>query len=58
MKRNAFTLIELLTTLGIVAVVTAVLMPTFSKLVPDNSKMKIINAHSQIEHKLTMLGGN
>lgn len=52
MKKNGFSLAELMITLAIVAIVSAVLMPSLGKLMPDNNKMKILNAHSQISNSV------
>lgn len=55
MNKNAYTLSEVLISLGIVALLAAVLVPGLGKLMPDSSKMKIINLDAQISNAVTNL---
>lgn len=48
MKKNGFTLSELIISLSVVAVASALMMPTISKLIPDRNKTKVITTHSKL----------
>lgn len=48
MKKFGFTLSELVVTLSIIGVVTVLLIPSIVKMLPDDNKLKVINAHSRI----------
>lgn len=48
MKKQAFSISELLITLAVIAVITVILLPGLVKMTPDKKKMTIINAHSKI----------
>lgn len=58
MKKNGFTLSELLITLSIVAIASALIMPSVSKLMPDSYKLDVINAHTTIIDKVNGLLDN
>lgn len=48
MKKNGFTLSELIISLSIIGIASALMMPAITKLMPDKYKTKVINVHSQI----------
>ena len=41
MKRRGFTLTEVLVTIGILGIVTAVMAPVISNLIPDKNKAQV-----------------
>ena len=48
MKKNGFTLAEVLITLGIIGVAAALLTPVIGNAVPDKNKTKVINLHKAV----------
>ncbi len=48
MKKLGFTLSELLVAVGIVAVVSLVVAPTVTDIIPDKNKIKVINYYNKI----------
>lgn len=48
MKKQGFTISELLVALGIVAVTAAMVVPMFSSIIPDKNKMKVISYYNKI----------
>lgn len=48
MKKNGFTLSELIVTLSIIGIASALMMPAITKLVPDKNKTKVNNIHAKI----------
>ncbi len=48
MKKNGFTLSELIISLTIIGVSSALMMPAITKLMPDKNKVKVNNIHSKI----------
>lgn len=48
MKKTGFTLSELIISLSVIGIASALMIPAISKLVPDRNKIKVINIHSKI----------
>ena len=48
MKKTGFTLSELIISLSIIGIASALMMPAISKLVPDRNKSKVISIHSKL----------
>lgn len=48
MKKNGFTLTELIITLSVIGVVSAFIMPAITKLMPDRNKTKVLALYSQV----------
>lgn len=48
MKKRAFTLAEVLVTLCIVGVISAIIAPTLSGIMPDREKAKVIKAYNTL----------
>ncbi len=48
MKKNGFTLSELIITLTIIGVASALMAPSITKLMPDKNKVKVNNLHAKI----------
>lgn len=48
MKKNGFTLSELIITLSIIGVASALMMPAITKAMPDKNKTKILGIHSKL----------
>lgn len=48
MKKNGFTLSELIISLTVIGVASALMMPTITKLMPDKNKVKVSNIHAKI----------
>lgn len=55
MNKNAYTLSEVLISLGIIAILAAILIPGLARLVPDSSKVKILNLDAQISNAVANL---
>lgn len=58
MKKNGFTLSELLIALGVVAVASALMAPQITKIMPDKAKLKVISINSKIEQETDRLVSN
>lgn len=48
MKKNGFTLSELIISLTIIGIASAIMMPSITKLMPDKHKVKVANVHAKI----------
>ncbi|MCM1003028.1 MAG: type II secretion system GspH family protein [Candidatus Gastranaerophilales bacterium] len=48
MKKNGFTLSELIISLSVIGIASALMMPAITKLMPDKYKTKTVNVHSKI----------
>ena len=48
MKKNGFTLAELLIAIGIIGIVAAVTAPQLNKLLPDENKSKVLKAYKAL----------
>jgi len=48
MKKNAFTLAEIVVTLGIIGIVTAMTAPSLMNLMPDKSKVEVLKVYKLI----------
>lgn len=48
MKKNGFTLSELIISLSVIGIASALMMPAITKMMPDKYKTKTINVHSKI----------
>ncbi len=55
MKKNGFTLSELIISLSVIGIASALMMPAITKLMPDRYKTKTINVHSKIVSAVTTL---
>lgn len=55
MKKNGFTLSELLIALGVVAVASALMAPQITKLMPDRAKLQVISTYSKIDQETNSL---
>ncbi len=58
MKKNGFTLSELLIALGVVAVASALIAPQITKIIPDKAKLKVISTNAKIEQETSDLVSN
>lgn len=58
MKKQGFTLAELLIVLGITGVVAAVLLPVINNLLPDKTKMMYLKAYDELMQDVKSLGAN
>lgn len=57
MKKNAFTLMEMLTTLAIIGLVATLVSPILSNLMPDKAKMQVIKIYKDLsEATVDILG--
>lgn len=48
MKKTGFTLPELLITLGVIGVASALILPAISNIMPDKNKIMVLNAYSYL----------
>ena len=48
MKKNAFTMAELLMAIGIIGVISAISIPVISGIIPDADKAKVIKYHNNL----------
>jgi prepilin-type N-terminal cleavage/methylation domain-containing protein len=55
MKRNGFTLSELIIVLCVVGVVSALIAPALSGLMPDKNKLKVLKYHNQVINAVSEL---
>lgn len=48
MKKNGFTISELIIALSVIGIASAIIAPTLNKIMPDQNKAKILNFHSNL----------
>lgn len=58
MKRNGFTLAEMLITLGIVGIITALIIPAINNLKPDENKTLYLKAYDTLTDTVKNLAAN
>lgn len=52
MKKNGFTLAELLITMGIIGATAALVLPAISNIVPDSDKARVIKYNAQLNNAI------
>lgn len=58
MRRKGFTLSELIISLAVIGIASALMMPAITKLLPDNNKARVINAHARLSIAVAELLGD
>ena len=58
MKKNAFTMAELLLAIGIIGIISAISVPVISGIIPDADKAKVIKYHNNLVKYTTDLLDN